>query len=85
MTGANSEAEADALRLELTACLQECGFSVRRWCSNSPAVLKDVPVEDRVCNFGPKDEETTDGMKLSYMRAQDITAVITGGLVPEEE
>ena len=57
MTGANSEAEADALRHELTACLKEGGFSVRRWCSNSPAVLKDVPVEDRVCSVGPNDEE----------------------------
>lgn len=33
--------------------------------------------------IGPKDEETTDGKKLSYMRSQDIAAVITGGLGPE--
>jgi chaperonin GroES len=33
--------------------------------------------------IGPKDEETADGMKLSFMRSQDIAAVITGGLGPE--
>ena len=33
--------------------------------------------------IGPKDEETSDGKKLSFMRSQDIAAVITGGLVAE--
>jgi co-chaperonin GroES (HSP10) len=33
--------------------------------------------------IGPKDEETTDGKKLSYMRAQDICAVVAGGIVDE--
>lgn len=33
--------------------------------------------------IGPKDEETADGKKLSYMRYQDIAAVIPGGLVQE--
>ena len=35
--------------------------------------------------IGPKDEETTDGKKLSFMRSQDVAAVITGGLEEEEE
>lgn len=35
--------------------------------------------------IGPKDEETPDGRKLSFMRSQDITAVLDGRLVPEEE
>ena len=56
MTGADTEAEADALRHELTGCLGQAGFSVRRWCSNSSVVLKDVPAEDRVCSVSPKDE-----------------------------
>lgn len=34
--------------------------------------------------IGPKDEETADGKKLSYMRSQDIAAVISGGLAEEE-
>ena len=56
MTGADTEAEANALRHELTECLGQAGFSVRRWCSNSPVVLKDVPAEDRICSVCPKDE-----------------------------
>jgi len=34
--------------------------------------------------IGPKDEETTDGKKLSYMRSQDIAAIIPGGLLPDD-
>ena len=33
--------------------------------------------------IGPKDEETPDGRKLSFMRAQDIAAVVEGKLVVE--
>jgi co-chaperonin GroES (HSP10) len=35
--------------------------------------------------IGPKDEETADGRKLSYMRSQDIAAVIPGGFTEQEE
>ena len=35
--------------------------------------------------IGPKDEETADGRKLSYMRSQDIAAVIPGGFSDTEE
>jgi co-chaperonin GroES (HSP10) len=42
-----------------------------------------VVVAKNPWGIGPKDEETTDGKKLSYMRVQDICAVITGGLVDE--
>ena len=31
--------------------------------------------------IGPKDEETSDGKKLSYMRIQDISAVLDGKFV----
>ena len=30
--------------------LGKAGFKIRRWCSNRPGVLRDVPVEDRVTN-----------------------------------
>jgi len=35
--------------------------------------------------IGPKDEETGDGKKLSYMKGADISAVIKGELLPEAE
>lgn len=33
--------------------------------------------------IGPKDEETPDGKKLSFMRSQDIAAVVEGTLLEE--
>jgi co-chaperonin GroES (HSP10) len=33
--------------------------------------------------IGPRDEETLQGQKLSFLRSQDIAAVITGGLIVE--
>ena len=44
----------------------------------------DVVIAKNPWGIGPKDEETADGRKLSFMRAQDIAAVITGGLVPDD-
>ena len=54
------------------------------------APMPDVAVGDVVIaknpwGIGPKDEETADGRKLSFMRAQDIAAVVTGGLLEEED
>uniref|UniRef100_A0A7S2Y431 Peptidylprolyl isomerase n=1 Tax=Entomoneis paludosa TaxID=265537 RepID=A0A7S2Y431_9STRA len=56
------------------------------------APMPDIKVGDVVLaknpwGIGPKDEETASGRFFSYMRSQDITAVITGGLVeePQEE
>mmetsp|Transcript_12697 Transcript_12697/g.18668 ORF Transcript_12697/g.18668 Transcript_12697/m.18668 type:complete len:148 (+) Transcript_12697:97-540(+) len=54
------------------------------------APMPDIKVGDIVIaknpwGIGPKDEETSDGKKLSFMRSQDIAAVVTGGLIDEEE
>ncbi|GKY90936.1 hypothetical protein MPSEU_000066400 [Mayamaea pseudoterrestris] len=43
----------------------------------------DVIVSKNPWGIGPKDEETIDGKKLSFMRARDIVAVVEGGLEPE--
>jgi chaperonin GroES len=49
-----------------------------------PAIkVGDIVIAKNPWGIGPKDEETPDGKKLSYMRGQDITALITGGLVEE--
>lgn len=44
----------------------------------------DVVVAKNPWGIGPKDEETPDGKKLSFMRAQDIAAVVEGGLIEED-
>lgn len=45
----------------------------------------DVVIAKNPWGIGPKDEETADGRKLSFMRAQDIAAVVSGGLENEQD
>ena len=45
----------------------------------------DVVIAKNPWGIGPKDEELEDGRKLSFMRYQDIAALITGGLASEDE
>lgn len=45
----------------------------------------DIVIAKNPWGIGPKDEETSDGKKLSYMRSQDIAALVAGGLAPEQE
>lgn len=47
LTGADSEAEAIRLREDLQNLLARGGFVIRKWCSNSAAVLAGVPEEDK--------------------------------------
>lgn len=44
----------------------------------------DIVVAKNPWGIGPKDEETTDGRKYSFMRSQDIAAVISGGVDEED-
>lgn len=46
--------------------------------------LGDVVVAKNPWGIGPKDEETDDGKKLSFMRSQDIAAVLDGEWLGEE-
>ena len=43
----------------------------------------DVVIAKNPWGIGPKDEETTDGKKLSFMRSKDIVAVVEGTLLEE--
>ncbi len=45
----------------------------------------DVVIAKNPWGIGPKDEETVDGKKLSFMRAQDIAAVVNGVVLELEE
>jgi co-chaperonin GroES (HSP10) len=47
--------------------------------------INDIIIAKNPWGIGPRDEETTDGKKLSYMRFQDVAAIISGGIPPEEE
>eukprot|EP00545_Synedropsis_sp_CCMP1620_P013012 CAMPEP_0119011440 /NCGR_PEP_ID=MMETSP1176-20130426/5683_1 /TAXON_ID=265551 /ORGANISM="Synedropsis recta cf, Strain CCMP1620" /LENGTH=167 /DNA_ID=CAMNT_0006964273 /DNA_START=21 /DNA_END=524 /DNA_ORIENTATION=- len=45
----------------------------------------DVVIAKNPWGIGPKDEETSDGKKLSFMRSQDIAAVVTGGILEDDD
>jgi len=45
----------------------------------------DVIIAKNPWGVGPKDEETADGKKLSFMRGQDIAAVLEGNLYDKVE
>lgn len=47
LTGADTEAEAIHLREDLQKLLARGGFDIRKWCSNSAAVLEGIPEEER--------------------------------------
>ncbi len=40
----------------------------------------DIVIAKNPWGIGPKDEETSDGKKFSFMRSQDIAAIVTGGI-----
>ena len=46
--------------------------------------INDIIIAKNPWGIGPKDEETIDGKKLSFMRSQDVAAIITGGLIEED-
>ncbi|XP_028416851.1 uncharacterized protein LOC114541063 [Dendronephthya gigantea] len=48
--------EAQVLQCELSDVLRRGGFSLRKWSSNRPSVLKNVPFEDRSASLQINDE-----------------------------
>jgi len=44
----------------------------------------DIVIAKNPWGIGPKDEETPDGRKLSFMRSQDVSAKVDGKLLVEE-
>lgn len=66
MTLLETEDEAIKAREQLRELLGKVGFKIRRWCSNRPKVLRDVPVEDRVAHVNTEESE------LPYMKALGV-------------
>ena len=57
MTSLETDDEAMKARDQLRELLGKAGFKIRRWCSNKPEVLRDVPMEDRVANVNIEESE----------------------------
>ena len=49
--------EAQVLQSELSVVLRKAGFNLRKWLSNEPSVLKDVPFEDKLASLQIQDED----------------------------
>ena len=47
--------------------------------------VDDIIIAKNPWGIGPRDEETSDGKKLSFMRYQDVAAIISGGIIPDDE
>ena len=65
-TSHETEDEAVDARDELIELLGKAGFKIRRWCSNKPRVLEDIPLEARVANVNIQESE------LSCMKALGV-------------
>uniref|UniRef100_A0A182NDE4 Uncharacterized protein n=1 Tax=Anopheles dirus TaxID=7168 RepID=A0A182NDE4_9DIPT len=65
--GTDDECQAVQLVKELQQLLKKGGFTLKKWNSNSTAVLDEVPVEDRaelkVVNLGPENPMKTLGVQ----------------------
>lgn len=57
MTSLETDDEAIKARDQLRELLGKVGLKIRRWCSNRPEVLRDLPVEDRVANVNIEESE----------------------------
>ena len=57
MTSLETEDEAEDAHDQLIELLGKAGFKIRRWCSNRPAVLEDIPVEDCEANDNIEESE----------------------------
>ena len=51
MKSVSSVEKAVGLWHDLTERLGLAGMRIRKWCSNEPDVLRDIPVEDRADNI----------------------------------
>jgi len=63
-TGADSVAEVLVLQSNLTQILKKSGFELKKWSSNTPAVLDAVPVDDRVSLPLPFESTEDSGTKV---------------------
>ncbi|XP_022206389.2 uncharacterized protein LOC111063008 [Nilaparvata lugens] len=65
MTGASSFQEAQQIVHDLRNLTQLGGFHLRKWCSNHPQLLKDIPaadIEQSVCNIDQEQSVKTLGL-----------------------
>ena len=84
MMSLKKDDEAIKVRDQLRQLLGKAGFKIRRWCSNRPEVLRDVPVEDRVANVNIEESELP-GLKALGVQWNAETDMFTFKLNPLQD
>ncbi|XP_068734448.1 uncharacterized protein [Montipora capricornis] len=84
ITSLETDDKANKALDQLRELLGKAGFKIRRWCSNRPEVLRDVPEEDRVANVSIEESELP-CMKLLGMQWNAVTDMFTFKLNPPQD
>ncbi|XP_058839510.1 uncharacterized protein LOC131694986 [Topomyia yanbarensis] len=73
LSGADDIPSASQLRRDVTNILGSAGFALKKWASNAPEILEEIPVEDRavqpVCEL--QDEQAISTLGLIWEPASD--------------
>ncbi|CAI6364646.1 unnamed protein product [Macrosiphum euphorbiae] len=74
ITGASSIEQIMSLQKQLVGLLGEGGFELKKWASNCPQVLQDIPKDDQVVDlsFDPKDDCSIKILGLHWDPATDM-------------
>uniref|UniRef100_A0A1I8NTT6 Reverse transcriptase domain-containing protein n=1 Tax=Stomoxys calcitrans TaxID=35570 RepID=A0A1I8NTT6_STOCA len=74
LSGGNTIAEVEEIRHQVAALLKKGEFLFRKWCSNDPHALRDVPTED--CKtFGLTWDPQSDNFIFSFTPIDDCKVV----------
>ncbi|XP_061394371.1 uncharacterized protein LOC133329930, partial [Musca vetustissima] len=75
--GADSLSKAIEIQKELITILKQHGFILRKWSSNTPRLLKDIPHNDREVNLDLNESQTIKTLGLYWMPQADQFCVKT--------
>ncbi|XP_058984316.1 uncharacterized protein LOC131805086 [Musca domestica] len=75
--GADSLSTAIEIQKELITILKQHGFILRKWSSNTPRLLKDIPHSDREVNLDLNESQTIKTLGLYWMPQADQFCVKT--------
>ncbi|XP_022164862.1 uncharacterized protein LOC111029924 [Myzus persicae] len=79
VVGADSEEELLSLQKQIIALLRSGGCELKKWTSNCPKILQQVPPEDRAqqASFDPKEDQTLKVLGLHWDTDSDYFAYHT--------
>lgn len=67
VTGASNLLEAEALKFQMISLLEKGGFELRKWASNEPSLLSDLPVDHLSLDSLMFDQDATTGASIKLL------------------